>query len=567
MKTLRQYVTLWMLLVPVLLWGQESLEPERFQVDSVNMGYDCIIGDSIKAAVYRLEHVTVGSIEAVDTASSIVLISQQGLSRNGKYLNARGSILAFDLEKGAFLWEMPEKYLYASSLWFDQGYLLNFSLWSTTRIDMATGQELWSTKTKMYSAVCGDSTDLAVGLGYRITQMGLSPGETMRGVDLHDGKQLWKRRISPMGGWHGYIRLNDTTLLVMTSGLHRIDLRTGEGWSYWAETAHNSLPSRKYRYYWGAISRNNTMEENQFIPTSGAYAVGQLCSNMYKADSVVYWATRDSIVALSVEDGSVFWRTALPQEAGSSSSLYLTDSTVLLVNEGSAVFYDRYYGVYGRPFLAAFDRQNGQITMLQMIDQRNLSIIDHAFFDDNIALALEDRIAVHDLATGKLGRETLIDIARWGKIMFNVNNPVLYQYDSVGDRYYSLSGLSDEWDFITNKDMMLYWDMNNGEVNGVPLDSLWVLYDQFDNLRFLGHRTKSWLIDDNGKVIAVLDMPLSSKLIGNVLYAYTRQGLVKMDLTRLFEHRYRQPEKVPLKELPVAKENDGPKIQPVKKIV
>lgn len=46
MKTLRQYVTLWMLLVLVLLWGQESLEPERFQVDSVNMGYDCIIGDS-----------------------------------------------------------------------------------------------------------------------------------------------------------------------------------------------------------------------------------------------------------------------------------------------------------------------------------------------------------------------------------------------------------------------------------------------------------------------------------------------------------------------------------------
>lgn len=566
MKTLRQYVTLWMLLVPVLLWGQESLEPERFQVDSVNMGYDCIIGDSIKAAVYRFER-TVGSIEAVDTASSIVLISQQGLSRNGKYLNARGSILAFDLEKGVFLWEMPEKYLYASSLWFDQGYLLNFSLWSTTRIDMATGQELWSTKTKMYSAVCGDSTDLAVGLGYRITQMGLSPGETMRGVDLHDGKQLWKRRISPMGGWHGYIRLNDTTLLVMTSGLHRIDLRTGEGWSYWAETAHNSLPSRKYRYYWGAISRNNTMEEDNFVQTSGAYVVGQLCSNTCQIDSVLYWANRDSIVALSVEDGSVFWRTALPQEAGSSSRLYLTDSTVFMVNNGSAVYYDRYYGVYGRPFLAAFDRQDGKITMLQMIDQRNLSIIDHVFLDDSIALALEDRIAVHDLATGKLVRETLIDTARWGKIVLNVDNPVLYQYDSVEDRYYSLSGLSDEWDFITNKDMMLYWDMNNGEVNGVPLDSLWVLYDQFDNLRFLGHRTKSWLIDDNGKVLAVLDMPLSSKLIGNVLYAYIRQGLVKMDLTRLFEHRYRQPEKVPLKELPVAKENDGPQMQPVKKIV
>ena len=353
----------------------------------------------------------------------------------------------------------------------------------------------------------------------------------------------------------------------MTSGLHRIDLRTGEGWSYWAETAHNSLPSRKYRYYWGAVTQNNTMEENHFIPTSGAYVVGQLCSNTCQIDSVLYWATRDSIVALSVEDGSVFWRTALPQEAGSSSSLYLTDSTVFLVNEGSAVFYNRYYGVYGRPFLAAFDRQDGKITMLQMIDQRNLSIIDHAFFDDNIALALEDRIAVHDLATGKLVRETLIDTARWGKIVLNVDNPVLYQYDSVGDRYYSLSGLSDEWDFITNKDMMLYWDMNNGEVNGVPLDSLWVLYDQFDNLRFLGHRTKSWLIDDNGKVIAVLDMPLSSKLIGNVLYAYTRQGLVKMDLTLLFEHRYRQPEQVPLKELPIAKENDGPQMLPVKKIV
>ena len=149
--------------------------------------------------------------------------------------------------------------------------------------------------------------------------------------------------------------------------------------------------------------------------------------------------------------------------------------------------------------------------MLQMIDQRNLSIIDHAFFDDNIALALEDRIAVHDLATGKLVRETLIDTARWGKIVLNVDNPVLYQYDSVGDRYYSLSGLSDEWDFITNQDMMLYWDMNNGEVNGVPLDSLWVLYDQFDNLRFLGHRTQRWLNDDHGTVVAALNMPNRSR--------------------------------------------------------
>ena len=497
MKTLRQYVTLWMLLVPVLLWGQESLEPERFQVDSVNMGYDCIIGDSIKAAVYRFER-TIGSVEAVDTASSIVVINQREISRNGRSLKAWGSIMAFDLEKGTLLWELPEKYLVAHSLWFDNGYLIRFGPMSTTRIDMATGQELWNTKMQMFNVVCSDSTDLAVGLGYRISKLMLSPDDPMRGVNLHDGTQLWKRRISPWGGWHGYFHLNDTTLIVMMGGLHRIDLRTGEGWSYWAETAHDNLPPRKYRYYWGSVSQNNTMEEDNFVQTSGAYVVGQLCSNTCQIDSVLYWATRDSIVALSVEDGSVFWRTALPQEAGSSSRLYLTDSTVFMVNNGSAVYYDRYYGVYGRPFLAAFDRQDG---------------------------------------------------------------------DSVGDRYYSLSGLSDEWEFITNKDMMLYWDMNNGEVNGVPLDSLWVLYDQFDNLRFLGHRTKSWLIDDNGKVIAVLDMPLSSKLIGNVLYAYTRQGLVKMDLTQLFEHRYRQPEQVPLKELPIAKENDGPQMQPVKKIV
>ena len=222
----------------------------------------------------------------------------------------------------------------------------------------------------------------------------------------------------------------------------------------------------------------------------------------------------------------IFGERLCLQEAGSSSRLCLTDSTVFMVlNNGSAVYYDRYYGVYGRPFLAAFDRQDGKITMLQMIDQRNLSIIDHAFLDDSIALALEDRIAVHDLATGKLVRETLIDTARWGKIVLNVDNPVLYQYDSVGDRYYNLSGLSDEWEFITNKDMMLYWDMNNGEVNGVPLDSLWVLYDQFDNLRFLGHRTKSWLIDDNGRVIAVLDMPLFIKLIGNVLLCLHPSGI------------------------------------------
>ena len=158
MKTLRQYVTLWMLLVPVLLWGQESLEPERFQVDSVNMGYDCIIGDSIKAAVYRFER-TIGSVEAVDTASSIVVINQREISRNGRSLKAWGSIMAFDLEKGTLLWELPEKYLVAHSLWFDNGYLLRFGHMSTTRFDMATGQELWNTKMQMFYVGCRDSTD------------------------------------------------------------------------------------------------------------------------------------------------------------------------------------------------------------------------------------------------------------------------------------------------------------------------------------------------------------------------------------------------------------------------
>ena len=210
MKTLRQYVTLWMLLVPVLLWGQESLEPERFQVDSVNMGYDCIIGDSIKAAVYRFER-TIGSVEAVDTASSIVVINQREISRNGRSLKAWGSIMAFDLEKGTLLWELPEKYLVAHSLWFDNGYLIRFGPMSTTRIDMATGQELWNTKMQMFNVVCSDSTDLAVGLGYRISKLMLSPDDPMRGVNLNDGTQLWKRRISPWGGWHGYFHLNDTT--------------------------------------------------------------------------------------------------------------------------------------------------------------------------------------------------------------------------------------------------------------------------------------------------------------------------------------------------------------------
>lgn len=154
-------------------------------------------------------------------------------------------------------------------------------------------------------------------------------------------------------------------------------------------------------------------------------------------------------------------------------------------------------------------------------------------------LALEDRIAVHDLNSGKLQRETQIDTVAVGRILWEDNGRYCL-YDSVKDRFEFVSGGLDDWTLRTDKDNLLRWNVLRDEARIVPVDSCWVQRDRYDNLLLVGLGDKSCLIDDNGCRYAELALP-ATRLRGTTMYSYTEEGLAKVDLKPLLDRRYERP--------------------------
>lgn len=94
-------------------------------------------------------------------------------------------------------------------------------------------------------------------------------------------------------------------------------------------------------------------------------------------------------------------------------------------------------------------------------------IRDYAFHESNVLLALQDRIAVHDLYTGELQRETQIDTAVVGRILWEDNERYCL-YDSVKDRFEFVSGGLNDWTLRTDKDNLLRWNVLRDEVRSCP---------------------------------------------------------------------------------------------------
>lgn len=525
MGTLRRHIILWLLLVPVGLCGQKNT-PVTVTCENRFVGRDCVSGDSIPAVLYRFNR-RVERISVLDTVAGRAIVQFRDITKNGKYLEPVGPMISMELSDGAVLWQRDIGYIFGHT-WIDEELIVETDLQKSRRIDPETGTDLWEKKIRLYALPDDWSgAEPKIGLGY--AQIMGARGEKAQGFNLADGSTLWKRPLNFQSGWSACDMVSDSVVLVQADGLHLFNLYTGQGWDY---EAVMSAPYDK------RIALQVLGFASSSFATGGAYMIKELHSNAILSDSVLYGASREEIVALDSTDGHLLWKTRLPEKAGSRSNIFETDTSIFLINRGVAVFQNRYVE-YGRPFLAAYEKATGRVTMLQVVDQRRCRIMDYAFHEGSVLLALQDRIAVHDLYTGELQRETQIDTAVVGRILWEDNERYCL-YDSVKDRFEFVSGGLDDWTLRTDKDNLLRWNVLRDEARIVPVDSCWVQRDRYDNLLLVGLGDKSCLIDDNGCRYAELALP-ATRLRGTTMYSYTEEGLAKVDLKPLLDRRYERP--------------------------
>ncbi len=141
----------------------------------------------------------------------------------------------------------------------------------------------------------------------------------LKGVDAMTGKEIWKKNISKRDAEIPYYRLiNDSTLLIISGGLHAVNIYTGKGWDYDIKTSDNSFKREVISY---GISSGGG-----FIPA----LIADLVRGTKKLDygdiniegDIIMYNNETEFVKLSANDGAIIEKrtiTANPKKNSKNS--------------------------------------------------------------------------------------------------------------------------------------------------------------------------------------------------------------------------------------------------------
>lgn len=502
----------------------------------ISVGRNLISGQPLSGMAYdfgeRIDDIY------IDSVSQTATVQVRGITQNGKYLQNRGRLVMLDLQKGQVRWSRPMVFPYGKSgVYQDGDFLLYNDGRKTFCLSMMDGRPQWESRYDFWY-VDLDSTR-RFGLGYPTSGI-----EAVSYVDLNTGERLWRRRL-PYVPWNDIYRLNDTTLLVFSSGLYQINVSTGEGWDYVAATSKlNDLK-------WKDLAKELNLQGSIFWMSSAFMGspmnqIRGLCSEPLITDDRIYFSCADRMVALD-RNGQQQWEWKLPENIASYSELFPFDSVIYLIGRGFA-FLSGQVVTYGRPFFAAYDQQSGKPIFFNVIDQRKCQIRAIRPVMDSLVFVTEDRIDCRSLQDGLSGREVLIDTAQYGEVIRDVDPERYFRRDAQTGKFTHVVGSLDSWGVYTTKKKLLLLDKYQQIAEVLELDSLYYLRDKRDNLSLLRRENISCLVDDNGTLLAEVQTPTTPVWIGTQWFVSVSKGIMRLDIGDIFRQRYRQlgdePEKL-----------------------
>ncbi len=184
----------------------------------------------------------------------------------------------------------------------------------------------------------------------------------IKGIDIRTGKTKWSRKMRFDYGLQDYIELNDTTLLFTAKGLYTVNVKTGKGWHY-----DTRIAIRNYE----PIGSDRNI-----------HLLDQLLSNLIIEKDGLFFASAENISFLSY-DGTLDWAQKFPPKTASSSQLFISDTLVYMVNRGVGYIQERTVS-YGKPFIAVYNRNNGQQLFYQIIEQgkfvKKATVLDNKLY-------------------------------------------------------------------------------------------------------------------------------------------------------------------------------------------
>lgn len=426
--------------------------------------------------------------------------------RNDEYLALKGNLLHYDFQHNSTRWIKEIVYLrYFDIIYFDIHVFL-FNGVKSNLLNNNTGEIKYSIK-KTINHV---NNHLGIGIAY--SNRSKTYKNTVYGINIETGEELWEREINKDFNWNSYEYLNDTILLIASSGLHTLNLKTGQGWSYHAETGRNNIISKSGTSVAGRYF--NTLEGVYF--NSSNFILGEVVSNIAKDQNSYYLASINEVAKVDKNTGKTIWTIPYSNQTASKSNIYLHDSLLLVVNMGHASIAGRSSEI-GNTFIGAFNKYSGEQLYVNFLNNTDKVILASHFINNELVLLFEDSIAKYNPSNGQLLASNSVNITS-NKVYANnfANNNIFALIDT--NKFVQLNTI-DTLDYcIRTHEKVIIYDNDFSIKKTLPFSELAVKFYDNKYYKLLCNNTKIMVIDTLGKVLANFDLPFKTDLINNHIY-------------------------------------------------
>lgn len=452
-----------------------------------------------------------------DSVSNCLTVQLRGTSKNGKWLNNKGHIALYDLTQNKIKWSKKISYQ-QSGIEQHNNLIIQTIQNKSYCLDFETGNNKWEIKNSIYYVDPYQN----IGIGYRNDSFS-GASNTVEGIDLQSGAVVWQRQINREYGWNDILHLNDSTIIIVASGLHLINVRNGTGWDYHTITGQKDYTANVATNVAGVALGVLT---GTFVTTTGHDLIREVVSNVWLDSASVYIASREKLTRLN-HRGDIIWTTPLDKSLMSKSSIFVSDSTLFMVNRGYAFMGYRQLN-YGSPFFATFDINTGKQRFLNIISKKKDPISYYRTDKDVLLVVFKNRILKYSMSDGALINERLFDVETSGELKFFIGNDVYQLSDST---FHSITSSGSKSYFVyTEKGYILEVDNNFEVLNQIYPNSYYVYYFKTENFKFLDMGEVTAVIDNENNQVATLDISRRTIRIGSKIFFIQGSSLVGVEL-------------------------------------
>ncbi len=459
----------------------------------------------------------------MDTISKFLVVQLLGLDNSGKKLKNRGEILIYDVVGEKVKWSQKLSYQKSRIHRFG-GTIIHTKTGidsKTVGLNIETGKKMWQVNHTTFFV----DPVTQVGVGY--TGSG-QYDNTLEGVDLKNGKALWRRELTREYGWNNVLQLNDSLWMLVAAGLHTVNIRDGSGWDHHAVTG-----KKDYRVTNAVNAAGVTLGllTGTFVLATGHNLVSHVNSNVHSDSTGFYFASKEKISRIRKDEGSEFWWRMLPADLPSKSSIFVKSDTLFMVNFGYAFMGNRQIN-FGTPFFAAFDKETGNQIFFHTINNTKNPILDFKVENEKILLIFKDGIIKRSMRDGAQEFERTYNTDEYGELRYFVGNQIYAANADSSLTSLTLTNPSKKYIFTTES-KVLELDNDFNITDKIDFDQLYLYYLEVKDYKFVAKNNKTVVLDADNNRIAEIDVTRRSTLIGNKLYDMQEKSFFEVDLSNL----------------------------------